>query len=120
MHYCSKDCLIGGGGGNDLQTFESRDGLYGHSDVGGSYPLSGTGQCKICGGGGAYKNPTGVPGEGSVKIEDDDVVYDPYVTPLHVPPAVWVVPTNLIDVRRLHSATWYHSWCPSSIPDALV
>eukprot|EP00959_Pyramimonas_sp_CCMP1952_P229487 4798226-Pyramimonas_sp.AAC.2 len=76
MHYCNKDC-DNRGQGNILQTFESRDGLYGDSSVGGAYPLSGTGQCKICGGGGAYLNPTGVPGavEG-VSAEDDEVVYN--------------------------------------------
>ncbi|KAK3237965.1 hypothetical protein CYMTET_51988, partial [Cymbomonas tetramitiformis] len=53
MHYCNKDC-DNSPTGNILKTFESTDGLYGDSEVGGSYPLSGTGQCKICGGGGEY------------------------------------------------------------------
>jgi len=77
VHFCNKDCN-NIGDNNKLQTFESREGVYGDSSVGGVYPLSGSGQCKICGGGGAYLNPTGVIGETSVSVEDDEVVYDPF------------------------------------------
>ena len=41
--------------------------------------MAGSGQCKICGGGGAYLNPTGViDATADVSAEDDDVVYDPF------------------------------------------
>jgi len=78
VHFCNKDC-DNRGVNNILQTFESRRGVYGDSEVGGVYPLSGSGQCKICGGGGAYLNPTGDVGATlGVSAEEDDVVYDPF------------------------------------------
>eukprot|EP00239_Pterosperma_sp_CCMP1384_P004716 CAMPEP_0197855464 /NCGR_PEP_ID=MMETSP1438-20131217/26697_1 /TAXON_ID=1461541 /ORGANISM="Pterosperma sp., Strain CCMP1384" /LENGTH=1343 /DNA_ID=CAMNT_0043470583 /DNA_START=38 /DNA_END=4069 /DNA_ORIENTATION=+ len=70
MHYCNMDC-DNTPTGPILQTMVSRDGLYGDSSVGGTYPLSGTGKCKICGGGGMYLSTN----DTKVRAEDDDVLF---------------------------------------------
>jgi hypothetical protein len=65
MHYCSANCDRTSSG-NIMQTFESADGLYGDPSAdnrpGDGLPGPGTGQCKICGGGGSYTNVLGDSG----------------------------------------------------------
>lgn len=53
--FCSLDC-DNSISGNMLPTSESPDGIYGHAATVGSYPLGGTGSCKVCGGGGVRQS----------------------------------------------------------------
>ena len=71
--FCSLDC-DNSNSGNMLATSETDDGLYGHPSTGGSYPLGGTGSCKVCGGGGARLSLTNA----RVPSYEDEIDYRRY------------------------------------------
>lgn len=78
MHYCSANCDRTSSG-NIMQTFESADGLYGDpiadNRPGDGLPGPGTGQCKICGGGGSYTNVLGDSGMVYDNVVKDSLTY---------------------------------------------
>ena len=78
MHYCSSNCDRSSSG-NVMQTFESSDGLYGDPTAtprpGDGLSGTGTGTCKICGGGGTYTSVPGDSGMVYTNVTKDSLSY---------------------------------------------
>lgn len=81
MHYCSKGCNNAVAAGSTypsvLQTFESSNGLYGDAMAATSVRSDGlqgpgTGQCRLCGGGGSLEPFYNL----GYKVRWCDVIYD--------------------------------------------